>query len=62
MRRQPKPRPHRPPRRTYWVIQHTVLDLAHKLLEIRTALDLTPRRRRFIAQALGGDSIRARSL
>jgi hypothetical protein len=51
----------RPPRKPYWVIQITTLGLFHRLMEIRTALNLTPRRRRFIARALGGDFIRARS-
>ena len=48
------------PRRTYWVIQKTILDLNRRLLQIRTALELTPRRRRFIARSLGGDFLRAR--
>jgi hypothetical protein len=55
-----KSRGSRPARRAYWVIQKTTLDLGRRLLEIRTALDLTPRRRRFIARALGGDFLQAR--
>ena len=47
-------------RRTYWVMQKTALDLSRRLLLIRTALELTPRRRRFIAQSLGGDFLQAR--
>lgn len=50
----------RAPRRAYWVMQKTALDLSRWLLQIRTALEMTPRRRRFIAQSLGGDFLQAR--
>ena len=56
----PKDRCTRPDRRTYWLIKTNFLGLNRRLLQVRTALDLTPRRRRFIAQALGGDTLQAR--
>jgi len=52
--------PRHPRRRTYLVIKRTSLGLYHRLLEIRTTLELEPRSRqaRFIARSLGGDFLR----
>lgn len=61
MSRRPRKTPSRPARRDYWLMRKTPpLGLLHRLLIIRTALELSPRRRKFIAQSLGGDLLQAR--